>query len=205
MTSLASLGHGTSTAAPAFNTAFYATAATIIPVLFLAIAVQGSLYSDLLKASAKTLDRFRERDIGSNPPRAWIASLLLSLLAACTAITILIFGVTGDIQALASLSSQQVMGDPNGPLIAAVMLTLASAAGPAFAFVGTVVTISRRGQAGGGAAGLRASPAEDEAGCARHHQYLEVAAHCRRSASSEPGAACLPCQRRPGLARLSSQ
>jgi hypothetical protein len=158
MTNLASLAHGTSAAPPAFNTAFYATAATIIPVLFLAIAVQGSLYGDLLKASTKTLDSFRERSVGSSPPRAWIASLLLSLLAACTAITILIFGVTGEIQALASLSSQQVMGDPHGPLVAAVMLTLASAAGPALAFVGTVVTISRRGEAGG----LRAAPPADE-------------------------------------------
>ena len=168
MTSLASLAYGTSAAAPAFNTAFYATAATIIPVLFLAIAVQGSLYGDLLKASTKTLDRFRERSAGCSPPqralRAWIASLLVSLLASITAITILIFGVTGEIQALASLSSQQVKGDPHGPLIAAVMLTLASAAGPALAFVGTVVTISRRGHAGSEASGQRASPAEAETG-----------------------------------------
>jgi len=168
MTSLASLAHGASAATPPFNTAFYATAGTIIPVLFLAIAVQGSLYSDLLKASTKTLDRFRERRAGSSPPRrvlrAWIASLLVSLLASCTAITILIFGVTGEIQALASLSSQQVVGDPHGPLIAAVLLTLASAAGPAIAFVGTVVTISRRGQADSEASGQRASPAEAETG-----------------------------------------
>jgi hypothetical protein len=168
MTSLASMAHWTSAAAPAFNTAFYATAATIIPVLFLAIAVQGSLYGDLLKASTKTLDRFRERSAGSSPPqralRAWIASLLVSLLASCTAITILIFGVTGEIQALASLSSQQVEGDPHGPLIAAVLLTLASAAGPALAFVGTVVTISRRGRVGSEASGQRASPAEAETG-----------------------------------------
>jgi hypothetical protein len=168
MTSLASLAHGTSAAAPAFNTAFYATAATIIPVLFLAIAVQGSLYSDLLKASTKTLDRFRERRAGSSPPqralRAWMASLLVSVLASCTAITILIFGVTGEIQALASLSSQQVQGDPHGPLIAAVLLTLASAAGPALAFAGTVVTISRRGRAGRETSGQQAAPAEADTG-----------------------------------------
>jgi len=50
MTSLASLAHGARAATPAFNGLFYATAATIIPVLFLAIAVQGPLYGDLLKA-----------------------------------------------------------------------------------------------------------------------------------------------------------
>jgi hypothetical protein len=37
MTSLALLAHGARAAAPAFNGLFYATAATIIPVLFLAL------------------------------------------------------------------------------------------------------------------------------------------------------------------------
>jgi hypothetical protein len=126
------------------------------------------LYSDLLKASTKTLDRFRERRAGSSPPqralRAWMASLLVSVLASGAAITILIFGVTGEIQALASLSSQQVQGDPHGPLIAAVLLTLASAAGPALAFAGTVVTISRRGRAGRETSGQQAAPAEADTG-----------------------------------------
>ena len=36
--------------AAAFNTAFYSVAATVIPVLFLAIAVQGQLYQAVLKA-----------------------------------------------------------------------------------------------------------------------------------------------------------
>jgi hypothetical protein len=37
--------------APPFNGLFYATVATVIPVLFLAIAVQGTLHQDLIKAS----------------------------------------------------------------------------------------------------------------------------------------------------------
>jgi hypothetical protein len=41
MTSLALLAHAAHAAPPAFNSTFYATAATVIPVLFLAIAVQG--------------------------------------------------------------------------------------------------------------------------------------------------------------------
>jgi len=48
MTSLAALAH--TAAAPAFNGLFYATAATVIPVLFLAIAVQGNAYETLLRA-----------------------------------------------------------------------------------------------------------------------------------------------------------
>jgi hypothetical protein len=44
MSSLATLGHAAAPAPPAFNGLFYATAATIIPVLFLALAVQGTAY-----------------------------------------------------------------------------------------------------------------------------------------------------------------
>jgi hypothetical protein len=48
MTSLALLEHTATAPAPPFNGLFYATAATIIPVLFLAIAVQSRGYQDLL-------------------------------------------------------------------------------------------------------------------------------------------------------------
>jgi hypothetical protein len=51
MTSLTALTHAAAPAAPAFNGLFYATAATIIPVLFLAIAVQGRGYENLMKAA----------------------------------------------------------------------------------------------------------------------------------------------------------
>jgi hypothetical protein len=45
--SLEALSHATT--APAFNGLFYATAAAVLPVLFLAIAVQGCIHEDLLK------------------------------------------------------------------------------------------------------------------------------------------------------------
>lgn len=57
MTTLALLAHHA--AAPAFNTAFYATAATVIPVLFLAIAVQGRGYDALVKAFGAAFRRLR--------------------------------------------------------------------------------------------------------------------------------------------------
>jgi hypothetical protein len=64
MSSLVTLAHAT--AAPAFNGLFYATAAIIIPVLFLAIGVQrDSLYQYLLNALGAADDR-RER---STPKR----------------------------------------------------------------------------------------------------------------------------------------
>jgi hypothetical protein len=89
MSSLAALTH--TAAPPAFNGLFFATAATIIPVLFLAIAVQGRTYQNLvngiLAATRRmveaTSDRERTRaagvppgngqngfSIGPEPPRA---------------------------------------------------------------------------------------------------------------------------------------
>lgn len=151
-------------ATPAFNGLFYATAATIIPVMFLALAVQGSLYNDLLKASAKALGRFSARGSGPSSRRRALRAWTASILASCAAITILIFGVTGEIEALVSLSLQHVEGDPDGPLIAAVMLTLASAAGPALALIGTLVTMVRRGLAASEGSRQRVSPPEAETG-----------------------------------------
>src|SRR5262249_44735457 len=51
LATLATLAHAAPAAQP-FNATFYATVATVIPVLFLALAVQGRLYEDLLKPQA---------------------------------------------------------------------------------------------------------------------------------------------------------
>jgi hypothetical protein len=45
-------------AAVPFNANFYITAATVIPVLFLAIAVQGRTYENLLKAFSDAFRRW---------------------------------------------------------------------------------------------------------------------------------------------------
>lgn len=57
MSSLASLAHA---AEPAFNGLFYATVATIIPVLFLALAVQGRTSENLVKVTMNA-DKRRRR------------------------------------------------------------------------------------------------------------------------------------------------
>jgi hypothetical protein len=95
---------------PAFNGLFYATAATIIPVLFLAIAVQGPLYGDLLKASGATLRRFREHKAGASPRRLvmrlWIGSVLAS--SAAVAILIVTVSIPGTAAAAARHPSQRL-------------------------------------------------------------------------------------------------
>ena len=149
MSSLASLASGARVAAPAFNGLFYATAATIIPVLFLAIAVQGPLYGDLLKASAATLRRFREHKAGASPRHLVVRLWIGSVLASGAAVAILIVTVGGEIEALLSLKMQRVYGDPQAAIAAAVLLTAAAAVGPALAFARLMVALyPPRGKSG---------------------------------------------------------
>jgi hypothetical protein len=153
MSSLASLAHEAHTVAPAFNGLFYATAATIIPVLFLAIAVQGPLYGDLLKASGATLRRFREHKAGASPRRLVLRLWIGSVLASSAAVAILIVTVGGEIEALLSLNAERAYGDPHAAIAAAVLLTAAAAIGPALAFGRLMVTLYPRRRNSG-----RASP-----------------------------------------------
>jgi hypothetical protein len=149
MSSLASLAHAARVAAPAFNGLFYATAATIIPVLFLAIAVQGPLYGDLLKASDATLRRFREHKAGASPRRLVLRLWIGSVLASSAAVAILIVTVGGEVEALVSLRMERAYGDPQAAIAAAVLLTAAAAVGPALAFARLMVTLyPRRGKSG---------------------------------------------------------
>jgi hypothetical protein len=141
MSSLAFLTYGARAAAPAFNGLFYATAATIIPVLFLAIAVQGPLYSDLLKAFDAVLRRFREHKAGSSSPRLLLRLWIGSVLASSAAVAILIVTVGGEIEALLSLNAQRAYGDPHAAIAAAVLLTIAAAIGPALAFARMMVAL----------------------------------------------------------------
>jgi hypothetical protein len=149
MTSLGTLAHAAAPPAPAFNGLFYATAATIIPVLFLAIAVQGSLYGDLLQASAAALRRFREHKAGASPRRLVLRLWIGSVLASGAAVAILIVTVGGEIEALVSLKMERAYGDPQAAIAAAVLLTAAAAVGPALAFARLMVTLyPRRGKSG---------------------------------------------------------
>jgi formate-dependent nitrite reductase membrane component NrfD len=79
MNSLAPLAH---TAAPApFNGLFYATAATIIPVLFLAVAVQGGTYQVLLNA---LLESDRRQPQATTRLRRWLAAARTNTLLTFT-------------------------------------------------------------------------------------------------------------------------
>ena len=162
MSSLPSLADGARAAAQPFNGLFYATAATIIPVLFLAIAVQGPLYGDLLRAFDAALRRLREHRAGSSPRRLVLRLWIASVLASSAAVAILIVTVGGEIEALVSLSVERAYGDPHAAIAAAVLLTAAAAIGPALAFARLMVALyPRHGTSG------RASPVDGADGAHR--------------------------------------
>lgn len=133
-----------------FNGLFYATAATAIPVLFLAIAVQGTTYENLLASSARMAGPLlrnlwrlindpgpRLRDLAAALLYVGIASPVLSLLAllpAAIAAAVLLSGFSGEAEALIALYHQRSPTGPISVLTAALILTAGVAAGPALRF-----------------------------------------------------------------------
>jgi hypothetical protein len=105
-----------SSAAPAFNATFYATMAGVIPVLFLAIAVQGNAYQDMLKAASRmartTSDALAapEARAAATRPRIRAAQKLLLLiprLMAAFACLIALAGFLGEIDAIFALEQSR--------------------------------------------------------------------------------------------------
>ena len=156
MTSLAEIAHPASHAAQAFNGLFYATAATVIPVLFLAIAVQGHAVEDLLRASA---DAYRRewQSARYNPLNA-----IINPAPAAAAMLILVFGVIGEILAL----SQEAAGLWARYIVdfAVVFLTVAAAAAPALTLIRAMRSVS---DAGGSVGDSSTTEPPEEEGLAR--------------------------------------
>jgi hypothetical protein len=84
---------------PAFNETFYSVAATIIPVLFLALAVQGPFLDELLSLA----DRPRARS--SRPARA-LASTYAADAPWRVGVFVVIFSTVGEILAIVALYQQ---------------------------------------------------------------------------------------------------
>jgi hypothetical protein len=105
-----------------FNSPFYATAATVIPVLFLAIVVPG-------RHLPRPNRRRRERRLP--PPRSYRASL-----AGAIAALILTYGTAGEIAAILALQNQQgATAESSLAGGAVILLTIVTVAGPARAFL----------------------------------------------------------------------
>jgi hypothetical protein len=157
MSSLALVAHHYAAVTPAFNSGFYSTIATIIPVLFLAIAVQGTAYGTLVKVVAYGIRLYRRvmpvmsavlkmsplMGAGGSAVMilgAWLALALLVLVSVLT----LVSGLAGEIIAVIALYRQRaVAGSGAFVLGATIFLAVMTAAGPGWALGRSLVQAVR--------------------------------------------------------------
>ncbi len=111
--------------AQTFHPDFYVTCATVIPVLFLAVAVQGTSYQDLLDTLVKAA-----RAPVNSPPLLQLRAYAAALLTALVAVVVGGLGSLGEIEALYTLYLGREAGDRGLVLAATLGLLLATAAGP---------------------------------------------------------------------------
>lgn len=114
-----------------FNKEFYTTVATVIPVLYLALTVQGQLYGSMLRQGWRRLLR-KERDWGLSLRLLRLAVAVWLIVAA---VVILAAGLGGEILAIFALYNAS--GSLAGPwvLLSVIVLVVAAAVGPLWAFL----------------------------------------------------------------------
>lgn len=125
---------------PAFNSAFYVTAAAVIPLLFLTIALQTRTLDDLLDEYVARVRRHFEVvhprvKAGNAGLGTALGALMYGNAPVMVAAAILGAGVFGEIFALLALYEQN--SDGLGPyvLIQTIILVVFAAIGPVTAFV----------------------------------------------------------------------
>lgn len=123
--------------APAFNSDFYVTAATVIPVLFVALAVERGTLDALLHGADSALSyeqkaadgTYRQQLVGATAGMAGVTAQLIVY-------AILIFGCGGEIAAINALSSGNVGSDGHAFVyLAVVILTIAAGIVPGLALL----------------------------------------------------------------------
>jgi hypothetical protein len=170
-------------AAPAFNSTFYATVATVIPVLFLAIALQGGTYQTLLAAYAANVRAYRQtmraaRAAGQLTLRKALASVPSTHLPGYAAAATVLAGLYGEGVALDALYSQQAPPAAGlGVLIATLYLVAIAASGPIGQYQRMVSQDRAR---------------REQEARVTHHPAEAQATAGEQSAPAEPGAAMQP-------------
>jgi hypothetical protein len=127
MTSLALAEH----VAPAFNTTFYATMAAVIPVLFLAIAAQGSAYWQFMNS---TRGAVLIQQWSSTRRRRYQGCL--SVVFILISLTVPVAGVIGEIATVLALDDRAAAPGTETPvLIATIYLLITAALGTVLQFL----------------------------------------------------------------------
>jgi hypothetical protein len=131
-----------------FNSTFYATAATIIPVLFIALAVQGHAYEALLRAGQFAIKaRFRlgpSTAGGVVRGPAWPSIIAICLLLGI-AFAIVAAGGYGELLAVYALyQGNDQATTRRAVLLATMFLVILVAAGPPLAYLGRLFSMSQQ-------------------------------------------------------------
>ncbi len=139
--------------------AFYATIAGVIPVLFLALILQTTVYDDLLKDTARATERLRERYARRTGDTFTALPLLAAMVWPVTALLILAAGADGELAAISALAHNHGSTADAGIAFGSVaLLIIAVIAGPAGAFGTALVRLLSVAMLG-----LRAPVADGEA------------------------------------------
>jgi hypothetical protein len=134
-----------------FNADFFVTCATVIPVLFLALVVQGGTYESMLRSAVEAANREPGRG------RDGAVSQLLPAVAYLT----LMAGVIGEAGALWALfNGRDTKTDRAVVLVTTLFLLTIAAAGPAWRFFRVQDTVSQLAREHSAAAS-RAGPGPD--------------------------------------------
>jgi hypothetical protein len=128
-----------------FNADFYVTAATVIPILFLALTLQGPTYDGLISRIIKIISRLSDQAIAKYREGAsWWSPIVSSPLAyiliffMLIAMLIPIAGILGEWYAIWAIYNR---APSNGPYIISyiVILLLAVASGPVWRIVSLMI------------------------------------------------------------------
>ena len=117
-----------------FNADFYITCATVIPVLFLGLVVQGGTYEDMLRAALEAAHRQPGRIREAAAPQLLPTVAYLSLMA----------GLLGEVFALLALFHQSDTSTDRAVILGlTTFLLVVVASGPAWRLMSVQNTIDR--------------------------------------------------------------
>jgi hypothetical protein len=128
----ASMAHGPDAATPVFNANFYIVAATVIPVLWLALTIQGSIFDRALRAYHVAARQGLFPEPGQRAPAPLALAFATVVRMILTILTI--SGILGEILAIYALYQQQANSSTRQLVLqSAIILTAATIAGPTIA------------------------------------------------------------------------
>ena len=126
-----------------FNADFFTAAATLIPLFYLALTLQGSLYERMISNLQKVFDELANpRMDGSRKLRNWRALQvgIISAALICAVVTVVLFGALGEWRSILALYYRSASPDTAGGVLHSLLgLLIVVIAGPALRLAGLVL------------------------------------------------------------------